>query len=139
MGPSPVRAGRVPPPARPVAVARVLALSADLMFGSRVQAALTAAGHDVTLIPGEGPLRETLAAAPAQLVLFDLTDQALEGARIAAEMRAELAGIHTLGFYSHVEAQVREDARRAGIELVVPRSRMAREGAALVDGLLAGG
>lgn len=119
-------------------MARVLALSADLLFGSRVQAALTAAGHDVTLVGGEGALREALAAAPAQAVVFDLTDEGLEGARIAAEMREELADARTLGFYSHVEAQAGEQARRAGIELVVPRSRMAREGAALLDGLLAG-
>jgi len=40
-----------------------------------------------------------------------------------------------LGFYSHVDAEVRERAERAGFDLVVPRSRMAREGAALVAAL----
>lgn len=117
-------------------MARVLALSADLLFGSRVQAALAAAGHDVQQLAGEGALREALAAAPVQAVVFDLTDQALEAARIAADLRVDLNGVRTLGFYSHVEAQARAQARAAGIELVVPRSRMAREGAALVDGLL---
>jgi hypothetical protein len=36
-----------------------------------------------------------------------------------------------------VEAEVREQALQAGFDLVVPRSRMAREGPALVEGLSA--
>jgi hypothetical protein len=37
-----------------------------------------------------------------------------------------------------VETEVREAAQEAGFELVVPRSRMAREGAALVDRMAVG-
>jgi hypothetical protein len=48
----------------------------------------------------------------------------------------ELHGKRTLGFYSHVEADVPKRAEQAGFDLVVPRSRMNREGAALVEGLL---
>ena len=39
----------------------------------------------------------------------------------------------TLGFYSHVEQDVRRAAEAAGFTRVVPRSRMAREAAALVE------
>ena len=46
-----------------------------------------------------------------------------------------LTQIRTLGFYSHVDAHVRERAEQAGFDLVVPRSRMAREGAELVERL----
>jgi hypothetical protein len=35
-----------------------------------------------------------------------------------------------------VQPEVRERALHAGFDLVVPRSRMAREGAQLADGLL---
>jgi hypothetical protein len=41
----------------------------------------------------------------------------------------------TLGFYAHVDVSARERAEEAGFDLVVPRSRMAREGAALVASL----
>ena len=37
-------------------MARVLALTADLLFGSRLVASLTAAGHDVQLVAGEAEL-----------------------------------------------------------------------------------
>jgi hypothetical protein len=42
-----------------------------------------------------------------------------------------------LGFYSHTDVKTREGAQKAGVDLVVPRSRMAREMPALVAGLLA--
>jgi hypothetical protein len=123
-------------------MARVLALVPDLLFGSRVQGALTAAGHEVELIASETRLRERLVdpAAPiAAVLLVDLTDGELEGDRIVASLSggAELAGARTLGFYSHVDAPARDRAERAGFDLVVPRSRMAREGAELVARLAA--
>ena len=42
-----------------------------------------------------------------------------------------------LGYYSHVDAETRAAAEAAGVDLVVPRSRMARELPDLVQGLLA--
>ena len=47
--------------------------------------------------------------------------------------------MRSLGFFAHVEPEVRERALQAGFDLVVPRSRMAREGAQLVERLLADG
>lgn len=123
-------------------MARVLALVPDLLFGSRVQGALTAAGHEVELIGDEGRLRERLGdgTAPAAAVLVvDLTDAGLDGSGIVEALLGEdgLRGVRTLAFYSHVDAPVRERAERAGFNLVVPRSRMAREGAELVTRLTA--
>jgi hypothetical protein len=123
-------------------MACVLALTADLLFGSRVQGELAAAGHDVELIADEPRLRERLAdgAAPAAAVLVvDLTDGDLDGAAIVQSLSSGggLGATQTLGFYSHVDAPARERAKRAGFDLVVPRSRMAREGAALVARLAA--
>ena len=50
--------------------------------------------------------------------------------------RGELGATRTLAFYSHVDVEVRERAIAAGFDLVVPRSRMNREGAELVTRLL---
>jgi hypothetical protein len=51
---------------------------------------------------------------------------------------SELGDTRTLAFYSHVDVATRERAERAGFDLVVPRSRMAREGAELVTRLARG-
>jgi CheY-like chemotaxis protein len=119
-------------------VARVLALVPDLLFGSRLLSALTAAGHDVTLEADPLAARASLAAAdPPQVVLVDLTDAALDGPGLIAAWGQEglLAATRTAGFYAHVDADARERAERAGFDLVVPRSRMAREAARLVGRL----
>lgn len=110
-------------------MARVLAFIPDLLFGSAVMSSLQAAGHQVQL-------RSDLAdAADAELLIVDLTadsEQRIEQVRL---QRAP--GTPVLGFYSHVETDVRARAERAGFDLVVPRSRMAREGAALTERVLA--
>ncbi len=124
-------------------MARVLALVPDLLFGSRVQGALKSAGHEVELIADEQRLRARLtddAMAPGAVLVVDLTDDRLHGADVVAALAREgaLGDMRTLGFYSHVDAAAREGAERAGFDLVVPRSRMAREGAQLVDRLSTG-
>jgi hypothetical protein len=115
-------------------MARVVAFIPDLLFGSNVVGALRAAGHEPVLASAPDQLRGQLPGADALVV--DLTAEAperLEQVRVATAEEA----LPTLAFYSHVEADVRAAAEQAGLDLVVPRSRMAREGGALVDRLLA--
>jgi hypothetical protein len=99
-------------------VARVGLVSPDLLFGSKVEGALRAAGHDV--VHG---------ADGVEAVVVDLTQ---------GELPPPPGGVPSLGFYSHVEQDVRRAAEAAGYDLVVPRSRVNREAAALVERLLAG-
>jgi hypothetical protein len=118
-------------------MARVLALTADLLFGSRIQGDLLAAGDEVEMMPDESRLRIRLVQveepAPDVLVV-DLTDAQLAGVKVVEGLIADglLDRISTLGFYSHVDVAVRERAELAGFDLVVPRSRMAREGSELI-------
>jgi hypothetical protein len=106
-------------------VARVVSIADDLMLASRVDAMLTAAGHQVVLAG-------SIAAASldgAELIVADLDverPEALVG-----------LGVPVLGYYSHVDAETRQAAVDAGVDLVVPRSRMARELPALAEQLLA--
>jgi hypothetical protein len=122
-------------------MARVVALLPDLLFGSQVQGMLAAAGHEVELVGDENRLRDRFgdAAVPTVAVLVvDLTTDAVDGPALVKALSGEgtLAQTRTLGFYAHVDVSVRARAEEAGFDLVVPRSRMAREGAALVASLL---
>jgi CheY-like chemotaxis protein len=118
-------------------MARVAALISDLMFASRIQAPLQAAGHELLLCSTPEQLEERLDGT--ELVIVDLTDEV--GARIGLveglNHSGALRGVPTLAVYAHVEAEVRERALGAGFTAVVPRSRMAREGDRLVARLLA--
>ena len=113
-------------------MARVLAFIPDLLFGSNVVAALHAAGHEPVLVSDADGVRRELPGAHALLV--DLTADA--AGRLEQLQTVPREGVPSLAFYSHVEVEVRTQAEQAGFDLVVPRSRMAREGASLVDRLL---
>lgn len=114
-------------------MAQVLAFIPDLLFGSRVQAALSADGQEVVLATDADGVRKRLAGVAVLVV--DLTDEAVARVELvrSLSLAGSLDGIATLGFYSHVEAEVRTLAEGAGFDLVVPRSRMAREGAGLIS------
>jgi hypothetical protein len=108
-------------------VARVLSIATDLMLASRVDAALTAAGHHVVRAASveEAPLDEV------DLVVADL--DVASGEALAA------LDPPVLGYYSHVDVETRKAAEAAGVDLVVPRSRMARELPELAERLLGAG
>ena len=103
-------------------MARIVAVVSDLMLASRVRESLTAAGHAVSVTP-------TLPQpVQADAIVCDL--DAVNADAIAS------TGIPSLGFYSHVEVETKARAQKAGIDVVVPRSRMSRELPQLVEALL---
>lgn len=105
-------------------MARVLSIASDLMLGSKVSETLTAAGHEVVSSPS---LEETTWDG-VDLIVADLdveNPEALVG-----------LGMPVLGYYSHVDVETKEAAEAAGVDLAVPRSRMARDLPALAERLL---
>lgn len=97
-------------------MARVAVVVPDLLFGSRVQGGVQAAGHE-------------LVGADSQpdLVIAD----------VEVVDPAAVDGPRRLGFYPHVQPELKKRAEDAGFDLVVPRSRIARELPELVERLLA--
>jgi CheY-like chemotaxis protein len=109
---------------------RVVALVPDLLFGSRVQALLSEGGNEVELVAD--PEAARAAAARADVVLVDLAADPDAGIALVAGGGAARA--RTIGVYSHVDAETRARAQAAGFDLVVPRSRLVRDGARMLDG-----
>ncbi len=104
-------------------MARVAVMCPDLLFGSKVEGMLRAAGHEVLRGDAQG----------VDVLVVDLTADDVDVDALGGRDDAR-----TLGFYPHVDVDVRRRAESAGFDLVVPRSRMNREGAALVDRLVSG-
>jgi hypothetical protein len=113
-------------------MARVVALAPDLFFATKVQETLRAAGHDVEVRTTVAAVMEV--AAGADVVIADLHTEELDFAAFSGRIPDK----PLLGFYSHVDAEVKLRAEAAGFDLVVPRSRMAREMPELVAGLAKG-
>lgn len=95
----------------------------DLMLGSKVTETLRSAGH---LIAGPATPEAEL-----ELIVCDL--EAVDLSEVGA------SSAPSIGFYQHTDVEMRRRAEGAGIDLVVPRSRMARELPELVERVLAGG
>jgi nucleoside-diphosphate-sugar epimerase len=106
-------------------MARVVVLGTDLMLASRVTTSLGAAGHEV----------EQLSSPPDELDGVDLVVADLDA--IEPEALGDL-GVPVLGFHQHTDVETKRRAEAAGIDLVVPRSRMVRELPELAGRLLAG-
>jgi hypothetical protein len=109
---------------------RVVAVFEDLLLGSNVIGMLRAAGHEASLASPE-----TAHPDGAAVMVVDVAR--MDGVALVERLRAagELEGTKLLGVHSHVDVDSKRRAEAAGFDLVVPRSRMAREGPALVERL----
>jgi hypothetical protein len=91
----------------------------------------------VTRYDGEDMAR---AAVPeSDVLVVDLTADEFDAPTLVESMRMgrELEGVPAVGFYPHVDQDTRRRALQAGFDVVVPRSRMARDSAAVIEGALA--
>lgn len=96
-------------------MARVTIICPDLMFGSRIESGVIGAGHELVGVD-ESP----------DLVIAD----------IEAVDPKTIKGVKRLGFYPHIQGDLKKKAFDAGFDIVVPRSRMNRELRELMDRLL---
>jgi CheY-like chemotaxis protein len=102
----------------------ILAILDDLMFTSKIRAAAKPLGLTVQVArTRDAALAEMRTTSPS-LVIFDLNNPRTDPLGIVAAMKADaaLAGIRTIGFVSHVQTDVIEASRRAGVGDVMARS-----------------
>ncbi len=104
-------------------MANVVAVVPDLMLASKVRESLTAAGHEVS-----AGRADDLDLEEVDLIVADVDD-------VSAEQIA-LQGVPVIGFHRHTDKESKKRAKKAGVDLVIPRSRMARELPELVDEVL---
>lgn len=110
-------------------MAAVVALIPDLLFGSNVVSRLAAAGHQTVLVSSLDQLKPET----TDVLVVDLTADPQE--RLEQVRSSDLDRVPKIAVYAHVESDVRRLAEQAGFDLVVPRSRFAREGGELVSRL----
>jgi hypothetical protein len=104
-------------------MARIAAITGDLMLASRVRTSLEAAGHEV----------EQDSDVPDELDGVDCVVADLDA--VAPERLSDL-GLPVIGFYQHTDVETKRRADAAGLAVAVPRSRMVRELPELVERVL---
>jgi PleD family two-component response regulator len=107
----------------------ILAVLDDLLFTSKIRATAGRVGASVTFArSAEAALREMREKSPA-LVIFDLNNPRTDPLGTVAAMKADpaLERIPTVGFVSHVQIELINQAREAGVSDVMARSLFAEK------------
>ena len=106
----------------------ILAAVDDLMFASKIRAAAGPSGAAVVFARSPEDLLARARADRPSLVIFDLNSTRFRPIETLGHLHDEpsLAGVPTLGFVSHVQADLIRAAREAGIGEVLARSAFSR-------------
>ena len=112
----------------------VLAVVPDLFFATKIAAVAKAAGVELALVP-LAQAASRCAELPPALVLLDLHAPG-EPAALVRALKADpaLRAIPVVGFYSHVDGELRREALAAGADEVLPRSAFVTRLPALLSG-----
>lgn len=113
---------------------RIAVVVPDPEFGAETVQIFKDAGHDPELTTDIDGLVELLAGEDFAAIVADLSVDGVEWAEALADVRPD--GVPVLACFPPVEAEVRAVALEVGLDQVVPRSRMAREGGQLLNVLL---
>ena len=99
----------------------VIVVVDDMFFASKIRATAEALGIEVSFPRSKEALVEK--ARDAELILVDLHNQKID----AVELAQQLSGVKLIGFFSHVETELRQKALAAGYDEVLPRSAFVRD------------
>jgi CheY-like chemotaxis protein len=102
----------------------VLCVVDDLIFSVKISTAAKALAASVFFERSPDMVLPRIREKQPSLVIFDLNSAKLRPLEVIARMKADpgLRGIRTLGYVSHVQTDVINAARGAGIDEVLARS-----------------
>ncbi len=114
----------------------ILAVVDDLMFASKIKTTAAQLGVAVTFArSADAALAEMRSATPS-LVILDLNNPRTRPLSIVAAMKQDpgLAAVPTVGYASHVQVDVINAARDAGVDDVLARSAFTEQLARILGG-----
>ena len=99
----------------------------DLMFSIKISTAAKGLGVEVYFARSSETVLPTIRDKNPTLVIFDLNSTRLRPIDTIAAMKndADLKGVRTLGYVSHVDSATIAAARNAGVDQVMARSAFA--------------
>jgi PleD family two-component response regulator len=104
---------------------RVLAAVSDLFFSVKLTEAAKRAGLALEFVKEPKELLEkAVSAQKPSLIIFDLNFEALQPLKLIGKLKgkAETKGISLIGYLSHVQAELKQQAQEAGCDMVLARS-----------------
>jgi CheY-like chemotaxis protein len=102
----------------------VIAVVDDLFFAAKIDAAARALGVPLVQVTGPAQLWSATAETSPKLILLDLNNRSVAPVETLRRIKAEprFAGTRVIGFCSHVQNDLQQQAARAGADAVMSRS-----------------
>jgi len=102
---------------------RILAVVGDLFFSVKLADAAKRAGLALEFVKDSGEVLEKARLKPA-LIVFDLNFEAASPLDLISRLKAadDTKGISLLGYVSHVQGALKQQAHEAGCDMVLARS-----------------
>ena len=115
---------------------RVLIAVEDIIFTSKIRAAAEAHGVEYDSARDVETAAAKARSSRPSLVIADLHGQRCDPFALAEAFKAdpELRAVPLLGFFSHVQTELRDRALAAGFDRVLPRSLFVRDLQSLLQG-----
>jgi CheY-like chemotaxis protein len=106
---------------------KVLAVLEDLFFTVKIHEAAKSAGLPVTFVKSERDALDQAAGHPAVIVL-DLNCTCVDPLQLIRTLKADpdLNRISLIGYVSHVQGELKQQAQDAGCDMVLARSAFSR-------------
>ncbi|HWZ34294.1 MAG TPA: hypothetical protein VNX18_23310 [Bryobacteraceae bacterium] len=102
---------------------RILAVVEDLFFTVKINESAKRAGMPIVFVKSEKDAMDQAGQKPA-LIIVDLNCGAIDPLHLVRTLKAneETKGISLIGYLSHVQGELKQQAQEAGCDMVLARS-----------------
>lgn len=103
---------------------KILAVVEDLMFTVKIADAAKRAGLEVEFVKSERDVIEKATHEKPLLIILDLNFNAVEPLKLISKVKSdgEMKQISVIGYLSHVQGELKQQAQEAGANIVMARS-----------------
>lgn len=108
---------------------RVLAAVDDMIFAAKIKGTGAAVGTTVEFVRSPAAAIAAIEREVPSLIICDLHAEKVDPFDLARELKKHFAGkdVTMLGFFSHVNIELKRRAEAAGFDRVLPRSAFVKD------------
>jgi PleD family two-component response regulator len=103
---------------------KILAVVEDLLFTVKISDAAKRAGLEVEFLKSEKDVIDKATHEKPLLIILDLNFSAVEPLNLISKLKSngEMKQISVIGYLSHVQGELKQQAQEAGANIVIARS-----------------
>jgi PleD family two-component response regulator len=106
---------------------RVLAVLSDLFFSVKLSEAAKRNGLAIEFVKDAGEVLEKAKSRPT-VIVFDLNFESVEPLKLISQLKGspETRGVSLIGYLSHIQGELKQQAQEAGCDMVMARSALSQ-------------